>query len=110
MLTPSTSVPMVMPQNMTTQSVPMIVSVVRALRHSGTLKARMPSEIASMPVSAEHPEEKPLRKRRTSSIPPRSVKSSVIGMWIEVPVGWMLPVINRKTLTTTVRRMAKMKR
>ena len=109
-LTPSTSVPMVMPQNITTQRVPMMVSVVRALRHSGTLKARMPSLIASIPVSAEHPEEKALRKSRTSSRPPRSVKFSVIEMWMVVPVGWMLPVISRKTFTVTVRMMAPMKR
>ena len=43
------------------------VRVVRALRHSGGLKAGTPSEMASTPVSATAPCEKARRMRKSPS-------------------------------------------
>ena len=42
---------------------PMMTSVVRALRHAGSLKAGTPFEMASTPVTAAPPEAKALRNK-----------------------------------------------
>ena len=56
------------PRNMTPRQEPMTTSVLRALRHSGTLKAETPFEMASTPVTAAPPWEK--ARNTTSSVAP----------------------------------------
>jgi hypothetical protein len=54
--------------NMTPRRIAIHVSVVAALRDSGFLKAGIPFEIASTPVSAEQPEAKARKKRNTLTV------------------------------------------
>ena len=61
--------------------------VVRALRHSGGLKAGTPFEIASTPVTAAPPEAKAWRMTKR----PTYLSSA----WANVWTGWRPPVANR---------------
>ena len=66
-----------MPRNSVAKIAAAQTSVIRALRHSGGLKAGTPSEIASTPVSAAAPELKARRMRKiVSASPPPSPKAT----------------------------------
>ena len=64
------------PTNSTANSPAAQVRVVRALRHSGALKAGTPSETASTPVSATAPDEKARRISSSPSAPAAPLASS----------------------------------
>ncbi len=73
------------PRNITPSRLPIHISVVRAFRHSGGLKAGTPLEIASTPVTAAPPEANACRIRNRLIAPVVSATSAGIGS------GWRSP-------------------
>jgi len=59
-----------MPTNRVARITPMIVSVVAAFLARGSRNAGTPSAMASMPVRATAPEEKPRSSRNSVRLPP----------------------------------------
>ena len=57
----------------------MMVNVVRAFFHSGGLNAGTPSEIASIPVRAAHPELNALSMMKTLSEPAPAISAASAG-------------------------------
>ena len=61
-----------MPKNSVPSSTPIHTSVAAAFFASGRRNAGTPFEIASTPVSATAPDEKPFSSRKSVSVPPTS--------------------------------------
>ena len=96
-----------MPRNRAAKIPAAQTSVMRALRHSGGLKAGTPSEIASTPVRAAAPELNARRMRRMpSASPPASALSHSLGGVYSGNV----PVAARTTPMPTIARIATMYR
>ena len=74
------------PRNITPSRLPIHISVVRALRHSGGLKAGTPFEIASTPVTAAPPEAKACRIRNRPIAPVVSATSGGMGSGCRSPI------------------------
>ena len=92
-----------MPTNIVPRSIPITVSVVRALRQPGGLNAGTPSLIASTPVSAVQPDAKALRM---SSIPTPSMAWPSGAVW----TGSVVWVASRMNPTMSITKMPKMNR
>jgi hypothetical protein len=70
----------VIPLNVTARIAIITVSVLRALTHSGALNAGTPSEMASTPVRAAHPDENALKiTNRLSAFAPATSASPSAG-------------------------------
>ena len=93
------------PKNSDPRMSPIHTSVVAAFLDSGRRKAGTPLEMASTPVRATAPDEKPLRMRNRLSVPP--VATTCSAFFGSNTTGWMW-WMNKACVRPTPTRMMRM--